>query len=157
LRYAEAETRWQRFLRRRRRSGRADLDLAKARRSRLRRDDSVQGGTMAVGAAGGAASSAYVVGSDPTPQGKYSPREVQRLGEEGRALPRKGGGYWFPIANSSDIQNAVNAYRGLTPREREGAGVLAWIIERARKLGVMHLLPKGWGEPVQKVGPRERE
>jgi hypothetical protein len=89
--------------------------------------------------------------------GKYDPREVQKLGEEGRALPRKGGGYWFPIAQGNDVENAVQAYRGLTSREREGSGVYGWIVERARKLNLMHLLPKGWGEPVQKVGPRERE
>jgi hypothetical protein len=97
----------------------------------------------------GQAQRAYVSGSDPTPLGKYSQEDVDQLGREAKALAKGDGSHWFPIAKHNDVQNAVAAYRKLKPGERNG--VHAWIVERARLLNAEHLLPKGMGEPVQKV------
>ena len=99
LRYAEADTRWQAFLRRRarpdgRRSGRDVLDLARARRARLgRRTD------------------AAIHGSNATPKGRYSDRELAVLGEEGKALKMKEGSWGYAILDLADLMDALAAYK----------------------------------------------
>jgi hypothetical protein len=151
LRYALAEERWQRVLRRRRRSGRADLDLAKARRAalpRLRRDDSTQGGTMAVGAAGGASTDAYTDGSHPTPLGVYTQEEVDRLGRAGKAL-WIGGRFAWPIANRRDLLNCVAGWRLLRPG-KAASEVKAWIKRRAIGMNLEGCMPSSWQPSVPK-------
>ena len=169
-RYLEAELRWQAFLRRRRRrivadsyrAGDDQLDLARARatRARLRRIPDRRSGRQDLDFAEAVRArltkrEAYVHGSHPTPLGKYTQAEVDRLGREGKALAKGDGSHWFPIALYSDIHNAVAAYRALKPKERNG--VHAWIVERARMIGAEHLLPKGMGEPNPGLHPNELE
>lgn len=140
-RYWAAEERWRRHLEGKagdsHRTGRDQLDLAKAKARRAERRE------------------AYVHGSHPTPAGKYSLAEVEQLGKEGKALAKGDGTHWFAIAEYADIHNAVAAYRALKPGERDG--VHKWIIERARAIGAEHLLPNGWGTFAEKLGPRETE
>jgi hypothetical protein len=135
LRRQSEQVRWQR-LRGRRTDPVEDVAIAKARRA-LR---------------GNGQGRSYTTGQDGTPQGQYTADEVQALGEAGKALKKVNGpGFWFPIVVYRDINNAVIAYRELTPRQREGSGVYAWIIKRAVLLKATHLLPRGWAEPVQKA------
>jgi hypothetical protein len=110
--------------------------MAKAKRTRLGRDRR-----------------AYVHGSEPTPKGKYSDAEIQKLGEQGKAMRKPGGGHWFPNAVANDIPNAVAAYLALPPGAREG--VRAWIVKRAREMGLDEQLPKGWGELNPGLHPNE--
>jgi hypothetical protein len=148
--YLEAEQRWERdparlaLLRRPRRmvrrpqrvdgSGRDLLHLAKAKRARLQRTD------------------ACVHGSHPTPQGRYSDDELQKLGERGLALQMPDGSYAYPIVNLADLMNAVAAYERA---DGDKTGVRARIVRRAREMGLDYLLPKGWGEFSEKPGPKE--
>jgi hypothetical protein len=90
--------------------------------------------------------------------GAYSIDEVQALGERGLALLMKDGKYLWPIANGRDVTNAWLALQKTErPSEREGAEqtVRSWVIERATRLRVLHLLPKGVAEPVKKLHPNE--
>jgi hypothetical protein len=122
---------------------RSYIEIAKAKRARLR----VSGERRA-----------YTEGEHDTPRGRYTDREIQRLGEEDppRALKKQNGtGYHYPIVDGRDVVNAVKAYGRAKPSER--AGVRAWIVKRARELGVDNQrLPKGWGEIALKPGPNER-
>jgi hypothetical protein len=100
-------------------------DLERAKRARLLRAES------------------YVHGSHPTPLGKYTADEVEQLGKEGKAMPKPGGGFWFPLVSVSDVANCVAAYRALKPSQRDG--VREWITKRCRALKIENWLPQGWG------------
>jgi hypothetical protein len=117
-------------------SGRDVLELAKAKRARLRR-------------------AAYVAGDEhATPKGKYTDDEIQALGERGLALAKGDGSYHYPIVDTADLINALVAYKregGLQP------GVRAWLIKRAIAMNATHHLPKGWAEPKVPLHPRETE
>jgi hypothetical protein len=144
-RYLESERAWQRQLRRRRarlvvglpQSGRDQLDLAKAKRARLKQR------------------AAYVTGQDGHPMGRYDAEAVERLGREGKALARGDGSHWFPIVDLRDLHNAIAAYLALKASERNG--VRAWIVKRARELGLDEQLPKGWGALNPGLHPNELE
>ena len=73
---------------------------------------------------------------------RYTDAQIQKLGEEGKALKRPGGGYHWPIADGRDVSNAVKAFGRAKPSER--AGVRAWIVKRARILAVEGRLPASW-------------
>jgi hypothetical protein len=114
--------------------GREVVAMAKAKRARLRRSD------------------AYVHGSHPTPQGRYSDRELQALGEQGLALMMPGGTFAYPITGLADLMNALAAYKS---GEYDRTGVRGWIVERAILLGLVERLPQGWATPKQKLHPNE--
>jgi hypothetical protein len=140
--YLAGEERWQAHLRHKsrlgalaRRSGRDVLDLAKAKRSRLRRTD------------------AYVTGQDAGPLGKYDAKTVEELGERGLALKMPDGSWAYPIVDQIDLGNALLAYQ-----QAEGGkppGLHAWLVLRANALNLTHLLPKSMGAVKEKPGPRE--
>ena len=73
----------------------------------------------------------------------FSAKARKNLAAKGQAMP--GGG--FPIRNSVDLRNAIQAYG----RARNKAAAKAWIIKRAKALGLTDLLPEGWvqGETQQ--------
>ena len=87
---------------------------------------------------------------------RYSPEEIQRLGEEDppRAFKKAGGKFGWPIVDGKDVSNAISDYNRLKPSPR---GVRAWIVKRARELRVEHRLPKGWGVVTAKPGPNASE
>jgi hypothetical protein len=66
----------------------------------------------------------------------FSTKEREKLSEKGQAMP--GGGY--PIRNRQDLKNAIQAIG----RAKNPAAAKAWIIKRARALGLTDLLPDGW-------------
>jgi hypothetical protein len=133
--YLIAELQWQAVLRRRRRlygrSGRDQLDLARAKRARLRRTE------------------AYVHGSDAHRLGKYSEEEVTEYAEQGKALKLPNGKYGYVILDTADLMNSLQAYKtGDRP-----TGLRGWIIERAVLLGLFDQLPAGWAQGKQKPRP----
>jgi hypothetical protein len=67
---------------------------------------------------------------------EFSTKERAALEEKGQAMP----GGRFPIRNSQDLKNAIQAYG----RADDKPLVRAWIIKRARALGLTDLLPEGW-------------
>jgi hypothetical protein len=132
-RYAANETAWARRLRRKadgRRSGRDQLDLARAKRARHRRSD------------------AYIDGQDDTPLGAYTQLEVDALGARGEAFQKRDGSYGFVVKTRRDLLNALAAWRQLpstSARARtEALEVKAWIKERAIHLKLEELLPANW-------------
>ncbi len=107
---------------------RSELDIAKARRARLggRRD--------------------YRADDHP----RYTDAQIQKLGEEGKALKRKDGKtYHYPIVNGRDVTNAVRAWGRAVPSEREA--VRRWISKRAVRLRVTYRLPDSWAKSVAHV------
>jgi hypothetical protein len=118
------------------RSGRDQLDLAKAKRARLRRAES------------------YVHGSHPTPKGRYDQDELDALGERGLALKLPSGKYAYGITGLADLMNSLAAYKSPNCNNYSGL-VRSWIVERAIKLGLVERLPKGWAEPKYKPHPNE--
>jgi HK97 family phage prohead protease len=74
---------------------------------------------------------------------RYTDKQIQRLGEEGRALKKKSGrGYHYPIVDGRDVSDAVKAQARAAPSER--TAVRLWIIKRAILLKVPQRLPDGW-------------
>lgn len=65
-----------------------------------------------------------------------SSSERDRLSSEGKALPDGS----FPIANESDLRNAIQAYGRASDKEK----AKRHIIKRARALGRTDLLPEDW-------------
>ncbi len=97
--------------------------------------------------------------SDASPEGeepngpRYTDAEIQKLGEEGKALKKANGkAYHYPIVDGRDVSNAVKAYGRAKPSERPG--VRGWIIKRARQLRLDHRLPASWGQVKVKAGPK---
>ena len=68
----------------------------------------------------------------------FKAKEREDLAEKGQAMP--GGG--FPIRNESDLKNAIQAFG----RAKNKAAAKAWIIKRAKALGLTDLLPEDWVE-----------
>lgn len=62
--------------------------------------------------------------------------EREKLADAGKALPDGS----FPIANVSDLHNAIQAYG----RAKDKAAAKRHIIKRARALGATDALPEGW-------------
>ena len=74
----------------------------------------------------------------------YTPAQLAALKNKGHALPPKPGGTSgmprFPINNAKDLGNAISDWG------RAGASptVKAYIISRAKALGLSSALPDGW-------------
>lgn len=67
---------------------------------------------------------------------EFSTKERAALEEKDQAMP----GGRFPIRNRQDLTNAVQAYG----RSNDKPLVRAWIIKRAKALGLTDLLPEKW-------------
>jgi hypothetical protein len=67
----------------------------------------------------------------------YSDKQRQKLADKGHALPDGS----FPIANKADLANAIKAYG----RAKDKAAAKKHIIQRARDLGAVDMLPQSWG------------
>ena len=95
-------------------------------------------------------------GERRTDDERYSPEDVQRLGEENppRAFKKANGKFGWPIVDGKDVSAAIDDYNRL---KMKPAGVRAWIIKRARELRVEHRLPKSWGVVTAKPGPNATE
>lgn len=76
------------------------------------------------------------LGKDFVEHRDFSVKERATLSEKGQAMP--GGG--FPIRNRNDLKNAIQAIG----RAKNPAAAKAWIIKRAKALGLTDLLPDGW-------------
>lgn len=68
----------------------------------------------------------------------FKTAEREKLAEKGQAMPSGG----FPIRNEADLKNAIQAFG----RASNKAAAKAWIIKRAKQLGLTDLLPEGWLE-----------
>jgi hypothetical protein len=66
----------------------------------------------------------------------FSAEEREKLASEGKALPDGS----YPIANESDLHNAIQAFG----RAKDKSAVKAHIIKRAKALGLTSALPEGW-------------
>lgn len=77
---------------------------------------------------------------DPEPEAywkrEFSDAERKTLAENGRALPDGS----FPVANRSDLENAIQAFG----RAKDPAKAKAHILRRAHALGAMELIPDDW-------------
>ncbi len=67
---------------------------------------------------------------------EFSDDERKELASSGKALPDGS----FPIANKSDLENAIHAFG----RAKDKAKTKAHIIARAKALGCSDLIPEGW-------------
>jgi hypothetical protein len=72
-----------------------------------------------------------------------SDKERARLAEQDKAMPDGG----YPIANESDLRNAIQAFG----RAKDPEAVRAHIIRRARELGCTNLLPADWSPQHAKI------
>ena len=72
----------------------------------------------------------------------FSSRQRDRMAGNGEAM--SGGG--FPIANVSDLRNAIQAIG----RAKDPAAAKAHIKQRARALGRTDLIPDSWGKALKK-------
>lgn len=66
----------------------------------------------------------------------FTTKMREKLTDKGQAMP--GGG--FPIRNQQDLKNAIQAYG----RAKNKPAAMAWIIKRAKALGLTDILPEGW-------------
>lgn len=71
---------------------------------------------------------------------------MRNLVKQGKAMPAPGQDRpgRFPIANRSDLENAIRAVGRVNGGEEDRAKVRRFIIRRARKLGLTSLLPDTW-------------
>jgi len=105
-----------------------------------------EGGVQTSGAVGldaeGATEKTAGVGSPDVEKRDFTAEERQRMASRGTAMP--GGG--FPIANVSDLENAIHAIG----RAKDPAAAKAHIEARAKALNRADLIPAGWkGKSVQ--------
>ena len=66
----------------------------------------------------------------------FNTAERKSLAKQGEAEP----GGSFPIRNGSDLANAIHAYG----RAKNPAETKAWIIRRAKELGLSSKIPLTW-------------
>jgi hypothetical protein len=72
----------------------------------------------------------------------YSSGARERMAESGNAMPDGS----FPIANATDLRNAIQS----VGRAKDYARAKAHITRRAKELGLTNMLPSEWGAGVQK-------
>lgn len=80
--------------------------------------------------------SARLLESTPLVEREFSADQRKKMADKGQTM--SGGG--FPIANESDLKNAIQAIG----RASDPAAAKAHIIKRAKALGLTRLLPDGW-------------
>jgi phage head maturation protease len=69
---------------------------------------------------------------------EFKQKEREHLASTGAALPDGS----FPISNTSDLHNAIQAHGRAKDKEKAKRHIIA----RAHALGATHMLPAGWGE-----------
>lgn len=74
--------------------------------------------------------------------GNYAAHQMAQLGAKGMAFKNPDGHWSFPTATPGDVQRAIQAI-GRAP-EPVRAAVRRYIMARARKLGLSHLIPSSW-------------
>lgn len=75
-----------------------------------------------------------------------SAEAMRKLVSKGQAMPAPGEGRpgRFPIANQSDLENAIRAIGRVKGGEAERAKVRRYVMSRARALGLSKLIPDTW-------------
>jgi hypothetical protein len=111
------------------------VDVAKAKRALHRRDDAVQGGTMAVGATG-----------VENPPG-YSKERLEALAAEGLAFKRRNGTF-LPAVNRYTFLVALAVWKGLEVGDPERLPLKGFLKTRAIYMRLERELPANW---LQKV------
>lgn len=66
----------------------------------------------------------------------FSQAQRQSLASKGQAMSDGS----FPIRNAADLENAIHA----VGRAHDPAAAKAWIIRRAKAMGLVRMLPNGW-------------
>jgi hypothetical protein len=98
-------------------------------------------------------------GSDASVEGeedseRYSDQQVEALGREGKAFPKRDGTYSYPVADRRDLLNAIKAFGRAKPSE--ASALKAWLKTRARVMRLESLLPVSWqSKAPAPVGPNE--
>jgi HK97 family phage prohead protease len=75
-------------------------------------------------------------------EARYTDAEVEALGKKGEAFKNPDGHFSFPVANATDLSNAIQAL-GRAPAAVRDA-VKAYIKSRASSLGATDKLPEAW-------------
>jgi HK97 family phage major capsid protein len=88
----------------------------------------------------GAAGKALDVADDDATKREYSMMQREQMAKDGAAMPDGS----FPIMDEADLRNAIQAYG----RASDPAKAKAHIIQRARALGLMDLIPDDWKKSV---------
>lgn len=72
----------------------------------------------------------------------FTPKLRLSLASKGEAMSGKGGGVRgsFPIRNQADLENAIRAIG----RASDPASTKAFVIRRARELGLLKVVPTSW-------------
>ena len=86
-------------------------------------------------------------GSDASVEGeededRYTDDQVEALGKEGKAFPKRDGTYSYPVADRRDLLNAIKAFGRARPSE--ASALKAWLKTRARVMRLESLLPASW-------------
>lgn len=76
-----------------------------------------------------------------TEQRKYTQKEIDSLGAEGKAFKNPDSSFSYPIANVSDLKNAI---RAVGRSNSSHNAVRKFIAKRAKALGQTDLLPDSW-------------
>jgi hypothetical protein len=74
----------------------------------------------------------------------YSSDEREALGKRGQAFKNSNGEWSYPIADESDLRNAIQAFGRSNPKDR--SRLKAYIERRARALGKGDLIPDNWAK-----------
>jgi HK97 family phage prohead protease len=72
---------------------------------------------------------------------KYTDKEVEELGKEGKAYKNADGHYSYPIVDQDDLEKAIHA---VGEGGADHDGIRHYIIGRAKALGLSHLIPDNW-------------
>lgn len=73
---------------------------------------------------------------------KYTQDQIDALGKKGQAFKNPDGDYSYPIADKDDLSNAIKAVgRGGADHD----AIRAYVIKRAKTLGLSDMIPDGWG------------
>lgn len=80
----------------------------------------------------------------PRPFRDFSNEKRETLADEGKAMPDGS----FPIVNTSDLRNAIQAYG----RAKNQEAAKRHIIKRARALDAVGMLPEDWGTSLTTPG-----
>lgn len=72
---------------------------------------------------------------------KYTEKEIEDLGKEGKAFKNPDGTYSYPIVDKEDVEKAIKAV-GLGGSDHDA--IRKFIIGRAKNLGCSDLIPDSW-------------
>lgn len=79
---------------------------------------------------------------DTEQRAKYTQKQVDALGAEGKAFKNPDGSFSYPVDDLEDLKNAIRAVgRGNADHD----AIRAYVIKRAKALGQSDLIPDNWG------------